>query len=265
MMYLAIAISVLIVLLWIAGFLYVNDFSVPQKKGTDIKSVSKALVIFPHADDESIGAGGYISKLASTGVDVSWIVLTKGEKGNVGEKLDRKLGEIRVKEAEEAAKLYGVRNLIQKDYPDGDLVKHLEEMTRFLGDVLKDLEPDLVITYDLAGLYGYHDHVITSEVVTELVKNQAPQSKLWYMSFPKKIIDIVSLPEHMATNPSFKDKRVYPTLRVWGGIDGVIKKSKAVYAYQSQRESFKSSFPVRVIPLWFYISLTPFEYFHEVN
>lgn len=248
---------------WVGGFIYANDFSVPTKNNLP-STIKRILIIFPHADDEALTSGGFLSGLTRSGKDVYWIILTRGEKGTPNGQLDKALIEVRVQEAVKAAERYAIKNLIQKEYPDGDIEAKRVELEIDLRKTVKELDPDLVITYDLAGLYGHPDHIVTSEVVTKIVKDTSG-TKLWYVSYPKRILKTVSLPEHMAKDTSFKDRRVFPTHKVWTGIHGLINKIKAVYSYKSQCSSYMSSMPLAFIPLWYYISLTPFEYFHEVK
>src|SRR5258708_6270529 len=95
-------IFIALLLLWLLGFFYANDFSVPTRSLTELakppKKFNKILVIFPHADDEALTAGGTLSQLSRQGKKVTWIVLTQGEKGNEGAHYDEKLKSIRTKE-----------------------------------------------------------------------------------------------------------------------------------------------------------------------
>ncbi len=256
----------LILSLWVFGFIFANDFKIPSKniKKHFIDS-KRVLVVFPHADDEVLSMGGLLSQLSAKGVEIYWVVLTKGEKGNENAIYDEGLKEIRVKEAKNASEIYGVKKLIQLDFPDNAVDEHKVELTNEVKQVMQDINPDVVLTYDLAGLYGHPDHIVVSEVVTKLVKEDFKETKLWYVSFPEKILNMTPLPEHMAKDPNYKSSRMYPTHRIWVGFSGVINKIKAVYTYNSQRQSYVGSFPVKFIPLWFYVSLTPYEYIHEVE
>jgi hypothetical protein len=78
-MWILILILLLILGLWIYGFNAANDQSVKTKKLSNIK---KALVIFPHPDDEANSLGGTITKMVGMGINVDWVILTRGEKGN---------------------------------------------------------------------------------------------------------------------------------------------------------------------------------------
>lgn len=260
------SILVLVPILWVFAFVYVNDFSVQTKSLNDISSKYKSvLIIFPHADDEALSSGGLISELSRKGVAVYWEISTKGERGNETAFVDEKLKDIRVNEAEKAAQIYKIKHISQRDYPDNGVDEFKDKLTTELKQTIDSIEPDLIITYDLAGLYGHSDHIVVSEVVTDLVKQDFPDTKLWYVSYPKKILNSVLLPEDMAKDKSFKEKRSYPNFKVLIGSRGVVNKIEAVYAYESQRQSYRNSFPIKFIPLWFYVSLTPYEYYHEVN
>lgn len=253
----------LILFVWACGFLYANDLSVPTIQLP--KEVKKVLVIFPHADDEALTSAGTLSRFANNDAEITWVIYTKGEKGNEGATYDEKLKDIRVKEAQDAGKIYGVSDLIQREYPDNGMDEQGSEVKKDIIEVIEKVKPDLVITYDLAGLYGHPDHIIVSQGVTDSIRERFPTTKLWYASYPQRLLDAVPLPEHMAKDADFKNKRSFPNRKVWIGVSGVIKKIKAVYIYKSQRSSYVKNLPVKQIPLWFYISLTPFEYFHEVS
>src|SRR3989344_3987190 len=87
----------------------------------------------------------------------------------------------------------------------------------------------------------------------KLIASNFKNTKLWYVSYPKKLLNTVSLPEHMARDSEYKNKRAYPNSKVWVGFQGIINKTKAVYAYNSQRQSYINVLPIRALPLWFYI------------
>lgn len=252
---------IIILIAWVVGFIFSTDFSVPSKSLKDIKNV---LLIFPHADDEVLHTGGINRLLSQQGSKITLVVLTKGEKGTSDAHFDEKLKTIRTEEAIEATKIQGITRLIQEDFGDGELVNKKALLKKYVEDVLKEVKPDLVITYDQAGLYGHEDHIVTSEVVTELIKDSYKSISLWYVSFPKRLLAMATLPEHMAKDPKFKEKRVSPNIRVFIGMN-IIPKLQAVYAYESQYDSFRNSVPLKPIPLWFFYSMWFWEYFYVAN
>lgn len=244
---------------WFIIFLTVNDLTVPTKK---IESSKKLLVLFPHADDEILSAGGLVSQLAKNGWGVTWVIFTKGEKGTPNASIDMALKDIRVKEAEAAKAIYGVQKFIQKDFPDNALETVRPAVQAEIQKLILEIQPDVVITYDESGLYGHADHIVVSEEAKAAMKQSSSSAALWYVTQPAKLLARMSLPEHMAQDPSFIAKRTAPNAKIWVGMYGVRKKIQALYAYKSQAESFKNSFPIRIIPLWVYVTFAPYEYFH---
>src|SRR6266478_1569801 len=76
----------------------------------------------------------------------------------------------------------------------------------------------LVITYDLAGFYGHADHITCSEIITELKKTRFPEVPLWYVTFPKRVLARVKLPEQIAIDPHIQEKRAFPTHKLFIGV-----------------------------------------------
>ncbi len=251
--------------LWVYGFIEANDLKVSTKSISDLKGIKKVLVIFPHPDDEANSLGGTITQLVNKDVEISWVILTKGERGNNDAHFDESLKEIRSKEAQNVAKILGVKNLSLKDYPDNGMDQLKDNLIGDVRKIINEVRPDLVITYDESGGYGHPDHIVLSNVTTDLINNEFKDIQLWYTSTPEKLYQKISLPEHMAKDKVFKLNRKSPSFKIWVGLSGVINKIKAVYVYQSQFSSFVKSVPIKQIPMWFYVSLTPYEYFYEVK
>lgn len=261
MYFILLAVILITIIPWLVGFIFANEFQIKLKK---LPSYKKILVIFPHPDDEVINAGGLMKKFSQQGIQVTLAILTKGEKGTEDGHQENNLKQIRTEEAKKATKLLGVSTLIHEDFGDGELVKHKEDLTHYIDKLIQKTGLDLIITYDLSGLYGHEDHIVLSEIVTRLVKHKYKNIHVWYPSLPKRIFSMIQLPEHMAKDPDYKRKREYPTFRVFVGL-GVINKIHAVYGYKSQIQSFRNSFPIKWIPLWYYYSMQLFEYYAEAK
>lgn len=265
MIILIVILSILFVSLWLYGFNQANDIRVLSKSIGSFKDIKKVLIIFPHPDDEANSLGGTITQFVDKDVEINWTILTKGEKGNDDAHLDENLKEIRSSEAQRVAMILGIKKLTLKDYPDNGIDQFKNELTSDIRQTIKEVNPDLVITYDESGGYGHPDHIIVSKVTTELINNEFKNIHLWYTSTPEKLYQKLSLPEQMAKDKDFKLNRKSPNFKIDVGLSGVINKIKAVYAYQSQFSSFVKSVPIKQIPMWFYISLAPYEYFYEVK
>jgi LmbE family N-acetylglucosaminyl deacetylase len=249
-------------LTWSTAFLILNDFSVPTK---NIDTYKNILVIFPHADDEALTASGIMRNASLSGKNVIWAILTKGERGNPEAIVDENLKQTRVQEVQAVAKLLGVKRFIQEDFGDGQIAHRRADITKFLAGLFQKEQPDLVITYDTSGWYGHPDHIATAEIVTKLVKDQCMTTRLWYVTLPMRVWTLSGgMPTHMAQIPDWAEHRTYPTCKVYIGRN-VIKTIRSVYLYRSQHRSFRESIPFAPIPMWFFISMGWFEYFHQAQ
>jgi LmbE family N-acetylglucosaminyl deacetylase len=253
-------ILLIILLLWVTGFLLVTDLSVPPR---DVKPFRRVLVIFPHADDEAIGCGGVLHRLSSAGCAVTLVILTKGEKGNPSATLDESLKDIRTREAATAADILGIAKIIQEDFGDGELHSKAKELAVFIEMTIEQEQPDLLITYDLAGFYGHADHITCSEVTTELQRSRFQEVPLWYVTFPRRVLAAARLPAHMRSSPNAHEKRAPATHRVFIG-GSVLPKIRAWYTYRSQRASLTTGL-MKLFPAWFFLSMMLFEYFAEAR
>jgi LmbE family N-acetylglucosaminyl deacetylase len=124
------------------------------------------LVLAPHPDDESLGCGGTIRLLTSSGVPVEVVYLTHGELGaevpeNVGAAGAAQLAEVRTREALAACRILGVA---QVDFLNGRdsqltvephlveaLVRRLAatEYQRVFCPWLRERHPDHAATFEI--------------------------------------------------------------------------------------------------------------------
>jgi len=250
---------ILVILSWFVAVLFLHDFSVRSFRPTGIK---KVLVVFPHPDDET-NIAGTIWKLRKQGAAVTIAVLTKGERGTPDAHLDSTLKATRGHEMHVACDCLHHTNLIQEDFGDGQLDDKQDTVRKYISKLLASEQPDLVITYDRAGLYGHPDHIVCAEITTELLRDTYPNTALWYTTPPKRMLAMAHLPTQMATDPQFAQKRAVATMKIFTGR-GVMARIKTVYAHKSQRLSIASSTPLH-LPIWLVHSLQVFEYFEVVR
>lgn len=256
--FLLVIVVVLPILLWLTGCIYLHDFSVPTRS---LQGIQKLLIIFPHADDETLTVSGVMRKASEKGIPVTWVLLTKGERGNQTETLDLSLKTIRASEVKHVSKLLHVSKVIQEDFGDGQLYREKTPVKKFLTSVFQNEKPDLVITYDLSGWYGHPDHIATTQVIQELIDTSFTKTQLWYVSLPKKVWALAgNLPTHMAKTPEWISHRTFPNAKVFVGLQ-VFQKIQSVYQYTSQYQSFRSSIPYAMLPMWFFVSMGWYEYF----
>jgi LmbE family N-acetylglucosaminyl deacetylase len=121
------------------------------------------LAVFAHPDDEAFGVAGTLAKYAAKGVELSLVTATLGEGGEISDPAlatPETLGEVRHRELQCSADTIGVKHLYMLDYPDG----HLAEVDEFeaigkLVAIIRELRPQVVITFDRNGTYGHSDHI----------------------------------------------------------------------------------------------------------
>ncbi|MGC2191506.1 MAG: PIG-L family deacetylase [Candidatus Dormiibacterota bacterium] len=247
---------VVLVVAGIAGFVLANDMEVPSHR---LAMPLRTMAVFPHADDETVAAGGTLAVLARLGAPVALVILTRGELGTIDGQPRPGLAELRSAEARRAADLLGIDPLIQGGFSDGTLDAHRDEVSSWLASEIEAWRPDLVITYDLAGLYGHPDHVACAQILTELRATRFPTMKLWYSSLPLALVQVMVRFRAMPNDFPEASMRSRPTHKVFIGRR-LRSKIRAWNAYSSQRDSLRSG-AGKFIPSWLFLSILVFEYF----
>lgn len=228
-----------------------TDLSVPAAGARRYRNV---LAVFAHADDEVVCCGGSLHRLARLGARVTLVILTEGERGsrtpNPG------LRAIRVEEARASAARLGVAELIQADLGDGRLTERGDELSAFVRQTMERVRPDLVITHDLAGLYGHPDHVACAEAVSELRRARFPGCALWYAALPRRAAAAGRRLGQLPDDPALDARRAVPNRRLFVGL-GAVAKIRAWRVYRSQRAALGPVFPLLA-------SVALFEHFESV-
>lgn len=142
----------------------------------------KIMVILAHPDDAEFFLGGTIAEWVKQGHDISYLLLTKGQKGVSPEYPDTTLlGEIRVREQQNAAAKIGVSKVDYLDYQDGCVVPDLEARKKVAREIRRS-RPNIVATFDPLLLYqrgklNHPDHraagQITLDAIFPAVENRA--------------------------------------------------------------------------------------------
>lgn len=239
-MMVAAVIALVVVVLWAGAVVYATELRVPT---ADVSRLRKVLVAFPHADDEAVSCAGTLHRLSVAGAAVTLLLLTKGERGTPDGTLDPGLKHVRAEEARRVATILGIVEVVQADFGDGEVRERSQDVTALLGATIERVRPDLVITYDQAGLYGHDDHIACSELLTDLLRTTFTDTALWYVASPRRLQAWVKLDD------ALQPRRARPTHKVFVGPD-LVAKTRALLAYRSQRELS-----------WFLLSLLPFEHF----
>jgi LmbE family N-acetylglucosaminyl deacetylase len=123
-----------------------------------LRRTERLLVVVAHGDDETLGAGGTIARLADEGVSIALCVLTNddGSRSATGAGVTN-----RVEAIEKAAGVLGIKQVQVHGYGDNrlDTVSHLE-LNRVVEREVRAFEPDTIFTTGMSDLSL--DHQIAS-------------------------------------------------------------------------------------------------------
>jgi LmbE family N-acetylglucosaminyl deacetylase len=137
-------------------------------------SMLKLMGILAHPDDESLALGGTLAKYAEEGIETSLVTATRGERGWFGHPNENPgelaLGRMRELELRRACAALGITRLDFLDYVDGDLdqVNTAEAVAR-IARLLRQVRPQVVVTFGPEGLYGHPDHIAISQLATSAI------------------------------------------------------------------------------------------------
>jgi LmbE family N-acetylglucosaminyl deacetylase len=113
-------------------------------KTTDIVA-QRVLVITPHADDDVLGCGGLLAKLAGQGAEIHVLFLTDSSGGEEVTEHQQEYAERRRHEARAALELLGITNIEHLDLPDGRLDQFMNLAAGAIERELLDVRPDLLL------------------------------------------------------------------------------------------------------------------------
>jgi LmbE family N-acetylglucosaminyl deacetylase len=121
------------------------------------------MALFAHPDDEAFGTGGTLAKYAAEGCDVYLVTATRGEAGEIvvpDLTTPANLPYVRERELRCACDIYGIHPPRFLDYPDGLLpIIHQGQAVGKLVRLIRELKPQVLITFGPDGIYGHYDHI----------------------------------------------------------------------------------------------------------
>lgn len=151
----------------------------------------RLLLVHAHPDDESITTGATIARYAAEGAEVTVVTCTLGEEGEIVRELPElaglgawaadQLGGYRVAELKAACAALGVSRhrylgglgrwrdsgmagAPSAAHPRAFTGGAVEEQAAQLAEILDEVRPQVVVTYDAFGGYGHPDHVRAHEI-----------------------------------------------------------------------------------------------------
>ena len=174
------------------------------------------LAVLAHPDDESCGLGGTLALYASKGYDVYYVCATRGEAGTVDEehlKGFKDTAEMRTAELMKAAQALGLKEVFFLGYrdsgmpgtepnqhPDAQINAPIDEVAGRVVKYIRDLKPEVVLTFDPIGGYKHPDHIHIHKATVLAFENSDNASfhpeagapfkakALYYQVFPKGLL-----------------------------------------------------------------------------
>jgi N-acetyl-1-D-myo-inositol-2-amino-2-deoxy-alpha-D-glucopyranoside deacetylase len=188
----------------------------------------RLLLVHAHPDDESIMTGAIMAYYAADGVAVTLITCTLGEEGEVltpeyaqlaADQADQ-LGGLRIGELADALDALGVtdhrwlggagrfRDSGMIGTPPNDNPRAFWRADKDPGvfgeavaaavDIVREVRPQVVVTYDPNGDYGHPDHIMAHRVATAAIERAADPgyrsgdpwqvAKLYWTGIPKSVL-----------------------------------------------------------------------------
>lgn len=149
-----------------------------------MQSVGDIVGVWAHPDDETFLMAGIMAAGVRAGNRVVCVTATRGEGGVQDEQRwpAAELVSIRTKELEEALEILGVTEHLWLDLPDGGCRElDTEQPVARIERILRDAQPDTVLTFGPDGMTGHPDHAAVSEWTTEAFRRAAkPGARLLY-------------------------------------------------------------------------------------
>lgn len=131
----------------------------------------RLLGVFAHPDDESWGLGGTLAKYAAQGAFTALLCATRGEVGEVADPSlasPDNLAQVRSLELRRACRILNVRRLRFLGVTDGQAhAWDQERVKRQIVRTIRELRPQVVVTFGPDGITRHPDHVTIGRLATE--------------------------------------------------------------------------------------------------
>jgi N-acetyl-1-D-myo-inositol-2-amino-2-deoxy-alpha-D-glucopyranoside deacetylase len=162
------------------------------------RSDRRLLLVHAHPDDESIGTGATIARYAAEGAQVTLVTCTLGELGEIippelahlGADRENRLGAYRITELAAACAALGLADqrflggpgrwrdsgmmgLETNDDPRCFWQADVKQAAGELARIIREVRPQVLVTYDENGFYGHPDHIQAHRVAGAAVRHAA--------------------------------------------------------------------------------------------
>lgn len=204
----------------------------------DIMNCTRVLCIQPHPDDNEIGMGGIIAKLAQKGCEIHYLTVTNGDMG-CPDLSPAEAAAVRHQETLDAGRCLGASHFHFLDHGDGTLQDILGLSTE-IASVIRKVQPQAIFAPDPWLTYECHlDHTVTGRAAanaflmagrTHFPDDGATQPchvgaiGFYFTAKSNTVVDITDTFdrkfEAMALHRSQMDPQTLGLYRVWFGMMG---------------------------------------------
>lgn len=171
-------------------------------------------IVFVHAhpDDETLLNGATMARYAAEGAHVTLVTCTLGEQGEVFvpelaqlavDQADQ-LGGYRYTELQAACQVLGVTDFrllggvgryrdsgmmgtSANQHPRALWRAELTEAVEYLVEILEELRPQVLVTYDPNGLYGHPDHIQAHRIAMAAAARVRPAPRVLWCAVPRSL------------------------------------------------------------------------------
>src|SRR5919206_558554 len=185
---------------------------------TDALPARRLLLVHAHPDDEVIGTGATMAHYVAEGAHVTLVTCTLGEEGEIylpelaqlaAAEADQ-LGGYRLVELAAACAALGVTDhrflggagryrdsgmmgLPTNDHPRAFWRADLDEAAGHLLEIIREVRPQVLVTYDPNGFYGHPDHIQAHRVAMRAAELAAAEGfgpdKIYWTAMPRSVLE----------------------------------------------------------------------------
>lgn len=154
----------------------------------------RVMVLAPHPDDETLGCGATIARLAANGAHVVVVFVSDGGMGDPQGYCGGDVVRTRKAEAERATSALGVAEVRFLDFPDGELVADAA-LEHAIARAWAEIAPDWVFT--TATVDAHRDHMVVGQLARAIRDRDQPAARLfeyetWMPVAANRLVDVTA-------------------------------------------------------------------------
>lgn len=233
----------------------------------------RLLAVFAHPDDEAFSSGGVLAASRDRGVAITLVCATRGEAGEIlvpELAAPENLGAVREGELRTAMAAVGVTDVRFLGYRDSGMIGTPEnedsralmqapesEVAGRIGEVIREVRPEVVLTFGPDGYYGHPDHLAVHRATTAAVLAIGGGDEGWrvgvlyYATAPREWFkEIAARPDGRFRDvpPEQLDRMGTPRAEITAILDVGPYVERKMAAMAAHRTQFGDGGPLRELP-----------------